>query len=155
MIYLEQFSILPPEAQESILNGACEGHCTHQYYPFRVFETPLPTLELGGITILYGGNGSGKTTLLNLMAEKLRLPRTTPFNRTPFFDDLAYYCCTMRVAGEDTGYPEPLPYESRFISSDDVFEHILNLREQNDARHIAAERAIHQWRQENTRSMKL
>lgn len=57
---------------------------------------------------------------------------------------LHYYCCTMRVTGEDTGYPEPLPYENRFISSDDVFEHILNLREQNDARHIAAERAIHQ-----------
>ncbi len=61
--------------------------------------------------------------------------------------------CVWR--GEDTGYPEPLPYESRFISSDDVFEHILNLREQNDARHIGAERAIHQWRQENTRSMNL
>ena len=128
------------------------------------------TLSFGGFTLLdevslhigdrdriglVGKNGAGKTTLLNLMAEKLRLPRTTPFNRTPFFDDFAYYCCTMRVAGEDTGYPEPLPYESRFISSDDVFEHILNLREQNDDRHIAAERAIHQWRQENTRSMKL
>lgn len=35
----------------------------------------------------------------------------------------------------------PLPYESRFISSDDVFVHILHLREQNDARHMAAERA--------------
>lgn len=49
----------------------------------------------------------------------------------------------------------PLPYESRFISSDDVFEHILHLREQNDARHIAAERAAHQWGRETTRRMKL
>lgn len=105
MIYLEQFSILPPEAQESILNGACEGHCTHQYYPFRVFETPLPTLELGGITILYGGNGSGKTTLLNLMAEKLRLPRTTPFNRPPFFDDFALLLLHHACGGGGHGLP--------------------------------------------------
>ncbi len=155
MIYLEEFKVVPPAHAESILNNICNKHCTRQYYPFRVFDAPIPPLKLGNITILYGGNGSGKTTLLNLMAEKLKLPRNTPFNRTPFFSDFVESCCTMRIAGEDTGYPEPIPYESRFIGSDDVFDHILNLREQNDARHLAAGRAARQWGQENYRRMRL
>lgn len=154
MIYIEEFSILTPEQAESWLNDNCNAHCTKQYYPFRVFERRVPTLKLGNITILYGGNGSGKTTLLNLMAEKLGLPRSTPYNRTPFFDDYVEMC-RMRMAGEDTGYPEKIPYESRFIGSDDVFEHILRLREQNDARHLASERAGRQWGVEGYRRMKL
>lgn len=154
MIYLEEFSILTPEQEEGWLHDNYDLHCTRQYYPFRVFETPLPQLKLGNITILYGGNGSGKTTLLNLMAEKLRLPRSTPFNRTPFFGDYVEMC-RIRMAGEDTGYVEQIPYESRFIGSDDVFEHILRLREQNDARNLAAERAGRQWGTEQWRPMKL
>ncbi len=154
MIYLEEFSILTPEQEEGWLFHNSNIHCTQQYYPFRVFEAPVPTLELGNITILYGGNGSGKTTLLNLMAEKLGLPRNTPYNRTPFFGDYVEMC-RMRMAGEDTGYPEKIPYESRFIGSDDVFEHILRLREQNDARHLAAERAARQWGTERWRPMRL
>ena len=154
MIYIEEFSIPTPEQAENWLNNNCDAHCTKQYYPFRVFESRVPKLKLGNITILYGGNGSGKTTLLNLMAEKLRLPRSTPYNRTPFFGDYVEMC-RMRMAGEDTGYPEKIPYESRFIGSDDVFEHILRLREQNDARHLASERAGRQWGVEGYRRMKL
>lgn len=45
----------------------------------------------------------------------------------------------------------PLPYESRFISSDDVFEHILHLREQNDARHSTCGRFVRQRAQEAER----
>lgn len=154
MIYLEEFSILTPEQEEGWLNFNYNLHCTRQYYPFKVFEEGLPALKLGNITILYGGNGSGKTTLLNLMAEKLRLPRSTPYNRTPFFGDYVEMC-RMRMAGEDTGYPEKIPYESRFIGSDDVFEHILRLREQNDARNLAAERAARQWGSDRGSLMRL
>lgn len=154
MIYLEEFSILTPEQEERWLHDNYNLHCTRQYYPFRVFETPLPQLKLGNITILYGGNGSGKTTLLNLMAEKLRLPRSTPYNRTPFFGDYVEMC-SIRMAGEDTGYVEQIPYESRFIGSDDVFEHILRLREQNDARNLAAERAARQWGEDRSCLMRL
>ncbi len=154
MIYLEEFSILTPEQEEGWLFHNSDLHCTQQYYPFRVFETRVPSLELGNITILYGGNGSGKTTLLNLMAEKLHLPRNTPYNRTPFFGDYVNMC-RMRLAGENTGYAEQIPYESRFIGSDDVFEHILRLREQNDARNLAAERAGRQWGTEQWRPMRL
>ena len=154
MIYLEEFRILTPEQEEGWLNFNYNLHCTRQYYPFKVFEVGLPALKLGNITILYGGNGSGKTTLLNLMAEKLRLPRSTPYNRTPFFGDYVEMC-RMRMAGEDTGYTEQIPYDSRFIGSDDVFEHILRLREQNDARNLAAERAARQWGSDRGSLMRL
>lgn len=154
MIYLENFSIPSITEEEQFLNYHSHEFCTQQYYPFKVFDSPLPTLQMQNITILYGGNGSGKTTLLNIMAEKLKLPRSSPYNRTPLFDVYADMC-SMQMAGEKEGYPEPLPYESRFIGSDDVFEHILNVREQNDAIHLAAERAAHQWGRENTRRMRL
>lgn len=154
MIYLDEFSIPTPAQEEFFLNHHAHKFVTRQFYPFKVFQEALPRLQLDNITILYGGNGSGKTTLLNLMTEKLRLPRSSPFNRTPCFASYVDMC-NLKMAGEDTGYPEPLPFESRFIGSDDVFEHILNLREQNDARNLAASRLGNQWGQENFRSMRL
>ncbi|MBQ5665973.1 MAG: AAA family ATPase [Akkermansia sp.] len=154
IIYLEQFSIPTLDEEEQFLNYRFHEFCTQHCYPFKVFDSPLPALQMQNITILYGGNGSGKTTLLNLMAEKLKLPRRSPYNRTPLFDVYADMC-RVHLAGQEYGYPEPIPYESRFIGSDDVFEHILNLREQNDALHLAAERAAQQWKRENAQSMKL
>lgn len=76
------------------------------------------------ITILYGGNGSGKTTLLNVMADALRLYRRAEYNRTPFFDDYARLCepRTMR----------PIPTGSMILTSDDVFDYMLDLRALND-----------------------
>ena len=32
-----------------------------------------------------GGTGSGKTTLLNVIAQKLGVERTTPYNTSTFF----------------------------------------------------------------------
>lgn len=149
MIYLESFE-LPGKAVQSDTVSDLHKRC----YPYHVFDDDLPVLEMGNITIFYGGNGSGKTTILNLISEKLGLPRSTPFNRTPFFEKFVNQC-SLRRAGDDTGYPDPLPLQSRFICSDDVFEHILRLREQNDARDLAADRAGRQWGREQFRRMKL
>ncbi len=149
MVYLESFELPGRDAQLDAVSDL-HPHC----YPFHVFDEDLPVLELGNITILYGGNGSGKTTILNLMSEKLRLPRSTPYNRTSFFEAFVEMC-DMRLAGEDTGYPERIPLQSRFIGSDDVFEHILRLREKNDDRELAAARAGRQWGLEQFRSLKL
>ena len=149
MVYLESFELPGRDAQLDEVSDL-HPHC----YPFHVFEEDLPVLELGNITILYGGNGSGKTTILNLMSEKLGLPRSTPYNRTSFFEAFVEMC-DMRLAGEDTGYPERIPLQSRFIGSDDVFEHILRLREKNDDRELAAARAGRQWGREQFRTLKL
>ena len=99
--------------------------CYDSYYPFGLFEgRTLPELDFLEITILYGGNGSGKTTLLNVMADALRLYRRAEYNRTPFFDDYARLCepRTMR----------PIPTGSMILTSDDVFDYMLDLRALND-----------------------
>lgn len=76
------------------------------------------------VTILYGGNGSGKTTALNVIAEKLNLKRDTLYNRSNFFEDYTKMC-----SYEIT---EAVPGGSRIITSDDVFDFMLNLRSIND-----------------------
>lgn len=76
------------------------------------------------MTILYGGNGSGKTTALNVIAEKLALDRDTLYNRSNFFEDYTGMC--------DYEEEMPIPKESRIITSDDVFDFMLNLRSINE-----------------------
>ena len=73
------------------------------------------------MTILYGSNGSGKTTLLNVIAQKLGVERTTPYNTSTFFPDYLNLC-----SYEEKG--EGVPQASRIITSDDVFDFVLNKR---------------------------
>ena len=83
----------------------------------------LRELELEPVTILYGGNGSGKTTALNVMAEALKLRRDSRYNRSSFFEDYIALC-TRELRSE-------IPEKSRVITSDDVFDFMLNLRAAN------------------------
>ena len=127
MIYLSGFRF-PGAAQEAnyMANSwRAKQTCYDSYYPFGLFEgRTLPELDFLEITILYGGNGSGKTTLLNVMADALRLHRRAEYNRTPFFDDYVRLCepRTMR----------PVPAGSLILTSDDVFDYMLDLRALND-----------------------
>ena len=77
-------------------------------------------MEFEPITVFYGGNGSGKSTLLNIIAEKLSLPRTAPFNETPYFVSYLKYC--------EFVLSKSVPKESRLIASDDVFDLLLDRR---------------------------
>lgn len=98
--------------------------CYDSLYPFGVLSAKgALMLEFEPVTLLYGGNGSGKTTALNVIAERLNLKRDTLYNRSSFFED---YCRLTRY--ELHG---PLPRESRIITSDDVFDYMLNLRHIN------------------------
>ncbi len=130
MIYLRRFS-LPSESREFFLlndNPENKRTCYTSRYPFGVFQNrPVPALELEPVTILCGGNGSGKTTILNLMGEKLGLARGTVFNRSSFF---AYYleqCQAETAPGFHTARDN-----SRVITSDDVFDYLLDLRYMNE-----------------------
>ena len=87
-------------------------------------STPLAYFRTSG-TIFYGGNGSGKSTLLNVIAEKLRLPRTAPFNNSPIIDDYIKLC-EYRL-----GSPY-LPDKSSIITSDGVFDYLLDIRAINE-----------------------
>ena len=100
--------------------------CHNSVYPFHTFtaESGFSSMEFEPITIFYGGNGTGKTTLLNIIAEKLRINRTAAFNKSSFFDIYLQYC----RAYTDSDIPE----NSRIITSDDVFNYILDVRAMNE-----------------------
>ncbi len=123
MIYLSEFWI-PNGNIEYDYFSADHRTCFTTYYPFAIFpEMELEHLEFGNITILCGGNGTGKTTLLNIIAEKLNLTRVTDFNKSNFFNDYVELC--------DYSTHGRIPKDSRIITSDDVFDYILDKRSIN------------------------
>lgn len=125
MIYLSQFIFPSIGAEENFLHLIRET-CFTTVYPFQVLtKHGVHHLDLDEpITILYGGNGSGKTTALNVIAEKLGLQRDTLYNRTNFFGDFVELCEAVPIG--------TIPEKSRIITSDDVFDFMLNLRSLNE-----------------------
>lgn len=156
MIYLRRFS-LPTEGNEiSFLTGSFENKrtCYTSRYPFGIFlNREVPALELETVTILCGGNGSGKTTVLNLMGEKLGLRRGTVFNRSSFFGDYLALC-----QAETAPAFRDARESSRVITSDDVFDYLLDLRCMNEnidnrRRELLAEYADARYAKFQMRSM--
>ena len=124
MIYLSQFQF-PDIEQEYTFTMKQKRTCYDTYYPFQVISKhSLTKMNFEPITILYGGNGSGKTTVLNVIAEKLRLERDTLYNRSNFFEDYIKMC--------EYKEKKQIPEISRIITSDDVFDFMLNLRSINE-----------------------
>lgn len=124
MIYLSHFTF-PTSEQEFDFFLGVKRTCYDSFYPFQVLSRRnLRMLDFEPVTILYGGNGSGKTTALNVIAEKLGLRRDTPYNRSNFFEDYTRIC--------DFELQEDIPRVSRIITSDDVFDFVLNLRILNE-----------------------
>ena len=95
-------------------------------YPFKVFPPKkLVRLDFEDVTFLCGSNGSGKSTLLNVIAQKLELMRSAPFNNTPYFSDYLGFCeFEARHGG--------IPKGSRIITSDEVFDFLLDIRSVNE-----------------------
>ena len=124
MIYLSHFDF-PGREREYDFIMRQKRTCYDTYYPFQILSKhDLRMLDFEPITILYGGNGSGKTTALNVIAEKLELERDSLYNRSNFFEDYTNWCSYELDA--------PVPKGSRIITSDDVFDFMLNLRSIND-----------------------
>jgi len=125
MVYLERFQ-LPDQNQEDSFLSEIRRTCYPTRYPFNVFRyRQIPEIRFGSITILYGGNGSGKSTMLNVIAEKLGVHRTTVYNRSPFFKDYVALCDykvrDLRAVKD-----------GRIITSDEVFDYLLNIRYLNE-----------------------
>ena len=123
MIYLSHFTLPRQTRREILLDELVNNRtCYSNFYPFQVFDNwEEETFSFEPITVLYGGNGSGKTTLLNLIGEKLRLERRSVFNRSSFFQDFVDLC---RAEGK-------APEGSAVLTSDDVFDDLLDLRNLN------------------------
>lgn len=129
-MYLDSF-VFPDEDWEWNARLAEKRTCYNTMYPMGVLSgIGLERLDFAPITILYGGNGTGKTTALNVMAAKLGLLRDTPGNSSTFMEAYVRAC--------RANLEEDIPAHSRMVTSDDVFDYMLNLRELNT--HIDQER---------------
>ena len=123
MIYLRNFSF-PSEDREYNFILDEKRTCFDTFYPFKILsKNDFTEIDFEPVTILYGGNGSGKSTALNVIAEKIEASRDTIFNKSTFFKDYGDMCDMdeVKVAGI-----------KRIITSDDVFDYILNLRNLNE-----------------------
>ena len=132
MIYLNEFHLQSADAEWEFFRKRSRG-CYDSFYPYQFFPQykELSELIFSDITIFCGSNGSGKSTILNIIAEKLELKRETPFNKTDFFDPYIDGCW-FDLSVEDPEKKRDLMKVSRIITSDDVFNHIINVRERNE-----------------------
>lgn len=124
MLYLEYFSFPSAEKEFNFFIDQ-KRTCYDSFYPFQILSrNGFESIDFQPITILYGGNGSGKSTALNIMAEKLELKRDSIFNKSNFYPDYLDMCSSE--------IRENIPESSRIITSDDVFDYMLNIRNLND-----------------------
>ena len=124
MIYLEYFTF-PDSDREFDFFVNQKRTCYDSFYPFQILSRHhLQRIDFEPVTILYGGNGSGKTTVLNVIGEKLQLSRDSVFNKSNFFQDYLDLC--------DYQLKGWIPVNSRVITSDDVFDYMLNIRSMNE-----------------------
>lgn len=131
MRYLQSFALPSAglELQFFARNRENKRTCYGSRYPFGIFfERGVPELQFEPVTIFCGGNGSGKTTLLNLIGEKLGLTRGTVFNRSAFFGEYLELC---RVETAPS-FTKKVQQVSRVITSDDVFDYLLDFRYMNE-----------------------
>lgn len=126
MVYLKTFR-LPSLGDEAKFFEGVTRTCYDSFYPFGVFgNREVPTLTFEPVTILYGGNGSGKSTILSVIAEKLALRRNAPFNSSPFFENYLEKCRGVKAAKSGIAIEN-----GRLLTSDDVFDYLLSVRNLN------------------------
>ena len=123
MIYLEQLELTPSSEETRVIMNQ-KRTCFNTMYPFKIFPLKqLKYVDFSPITIFYGGNGSGKTTLLNIIAEKIGAIRHSQYNKSPFFEEYVSLCDV---------YGREIPKNSQMLSSDDVFDYVMNMRYLNE-----------------------
>ena len=149
MVYLRSFR-LPTKSQEEDFffshNPKNFRTCYTTKYPFGMFrDRGLPEdFIFEDITIICGNNGRGKSTILNVIAEKLGLKRSSPFNRSDFFDEYVDIC--------DYETEQMLSLNSCVITSDDVFERVLDIRRVNNGIDGKREDLLREWLDSNSDS---
>lgn len=141
MIFLQSFTF-PEEERETDFFYSQKMKvmrtCYDSYYPFQILSRrKFRRADFEPITVFYGGNGSGKTTALNIIAGKLGLERDTPYNRSEFFEDYLKLC-EEEIVGR-------IPEGSRIITSDDVFDYMLNVRSINNGIEVHREELFQEY----------
>lgn len=163
MIYITNFRLPSCENEEMYLNSFYGGHPGYAYYqatyPFQLYpEMGLHTIEFEPITVFYGGNGSGKSTLLNVISQRLKAKRSSPYNTSVHMDSYVKLCSLttdMRWCGEEYSLSgrRSSKYDigdiTHVITSDDIFRTLLSDRVRRDQILVKAEMFI-----ESCRTMK-
>lgn len=138
MIYLNRFNLPDEDNEWNFFVYGEKRTCFNTYYPFQIFpKMEFEEIEFEPVTIFYGGNGTGKTTLLNIIAEKLKVTRNSVFNRSNFFDIYVSKCRADLL--------KRIPPESRIITSDDVFDYMIDVRNLNDGIHNKREELFEEY----------
>lgn len=123
-LYIHSFTF-PNDQMESNFIMEEKRTVYDSFYPFKVLSRKeVGTIVFHPITILYGGNGSGKSTALNVIAEKTKIKRDAIYNQSNFYPDYVALC--------DIQLKQAIPKNSRIITSDDVFDYLLNIRHLNE-----------------------
>ncbi|MDF2545913.1 MAG: family ATPase [Anaerosolibacter sp.] len=124
MVYLNVFTF-PNEDMEFDFFMKIKRTCYDSFYPFKILSrNGFERIDFEPVTIFYGGNGSGKSTALNVIAEKIGIHRDSIYNKSNFYSDYVNMC-EMQFEAE-------IPENSRIITSDDVFDYMLNIRNLNE-----------------------
>ncbi len=122
-LYVKSLTLPSPDQEIDFVMGQ-KRTCYKGVYPFKIFPPKeLRRVDFAPVTIFYGGNGSGKTTLLNILGQALGAMRRSAFNDSAFFDTYVQLCRTER-AGR--------PFDCQMLTSDDVTDYLLHLRELNE-----------------------
>ncbi|WP_238948459.1 AAA family ATPase [Clostridium sp. YIM B02569] len=137
MVYLNYFTF-PNEDMEFDFFMKVKRTCYDSFYPFKLLsQHGLRRIDFEPVTILYGGNGSGKSTALNVIAEKIGVSRDSIYNKSNFFPDYVNMC-NIYVETD-------IPKNSGIITSDDVFDYILNIRSINEGIDIKREKLFEEY----------
>ena len=124
MVYLKTLTLLDDIQENNIVCYEEIRKIFNNYYPLHLFSNKsFKYIDFDKIIIFYGGNGSGKTTLINIISEKLNASRKSSIDKGSYFDLYVKHCdYEMSFDG---------PTEIKLITSDDVFDYLLNIRSIN------------------------
>ncbi len=118
-------------------------------YPFKLFPNKeFQHISFEPITIFCGGNGSGKSTLLNVISEKLDINCSALFNDTPYMCSYVDMCSYTLAPGI-----KRVPQGSKKITSDDVFDFLLDVRAVNEGIDRRREELLNEHYQTNETPM--
>jgi predicted ATPase len=122
-LFIEKFNLQSDDQESGFLMNQ-HRTCYNGVYPYKIFpKKGMREVVFSPITIFYGGNGSGKTTLLNIIAEKTGVIRHSAFGGSAFFKNYVSGCSFQGAT---------IPLDGQILTSDDVFDYLLNVRYLND-----------------------
>ena len=121
MVYLESIRLLENDEEGLAMD---ERKIYNSYYPFGIFShmKNIKNIKFGSITLFCGSNGCGKSTLLNLISSKLNSVKKTNYDKGTLFKS---YMDVMKYE------MNKIPEEIVTITSDDIFDYLLDLRSIN------------------------